>query len=130
MSKAKKIKIGNVYFDVFDEEASNRLTDVENAEYVPTLNATPTSATVTYTKDEATINFVIGQFARVPNANSPSGYILYQLVDLSGDPIAASWKQVGSGDNISPVYDGTTRSLTFPAGSSAGYDSQTRTITF
>ena len=75
--------------------------------YTPTLNTIPTTSTTTYTKDGQTINFEIGQFARVANADSPSGYDMYQLYDLttSGNVTTAKWEKVGY------FYDYTTLSI-------------------
>ena len=67
------------------------------ASFVPTLNAAPTSSTVSYTRDGNSVNFEIGQFARV--AKQGGGYDMYQLYDLStaGEPAVtvASWEKVG-----------------------------------
>lgn len=62
------------------------------AAYTPTLSSVPTSSTTTYEKDGVTVNFEIGQFARVANASSSSGYDLYQLYDITGG--IAKWEKV------------------------------------
>ena len=63
--------------------------------YVPTLNTAPTSSTTSYTKNEQTVDFEIGQFCRVPKTG---GYDFYQLYDLSeeGEPAetVATWVKV------------------------------------
>ena len=62
--------------------------------YTPTLSAAPTSSTTTYTKDGVTVNFVIGQFARVADATMDTGYKFYQLADLNNG--VAAWQEMGT----------------------------------
>lgn len=57
--------------------------------YTPTLSSAPTSSTTTYIKDGVTCNFAIGQFCRVADASSESGYTFYQLQDLNNG--SAAW---------------------------------------
>lgn len=63
------------------------------AAYTPTLQSAPTSSTTTYTKDGQTVDFEVGQFARVANANSPKGYDMYQLYNLATESnvTTATW---------------------------------------
>ena len=64
--------------------------------YTPTLQSAPTSSTTTYTKDGQTVDFEIGQFARVSNQNNPAGYDMYQLYDLTTENNAttAVWRSM------------------------------------
>jgi hypothetical protein len=73
----------------------------------PTLQGVPTLSTLTYTKDGSTINFEIGQFCRVANANSPTGYDFYQLQNIiitnegeSNETRTAAWQKVGEGTGV------------------------------
>ena len=69
-----------------------------DASYVPTLNSAPTSTTTTYTRGSRTVNFCIGQFARVANAQATEGYVYYQLYELvtENNVTTATWKQIGN----------------------------------
>ena len=78
--------------------------------YVPTLDAAPGSATVTYVKDGQTKNFVLGQLARVANASAGSGYDFYQLYDLQSNGTVASWQILTVG-SMSAASGGTGLSL-------------------
>lgn len=62
-------------------------TDIEQALAV-TLTAKPTSTTVSYEKGEETVNFKVGAFVRVADADSGS-FEFYKLANLSGD--TATW---------------------------------------
>ena len=64
------------------------------AAYTPTLQSAPTTSTTTYTKDGQTVDFVVGQFARVADANNPAGYDMWQLYDLvtENDVTTAVWR--------------------------------------
>ena len=66
--------------------------------YVPTLNAAPTSSTTTYTKDGQTVDFEVGQFARVANQDNPTGYDMWQLYDLftENNVTTAAWRSMDS----------------------------------
>jgi len=66
---------------------------------VPTLNSAPTSSTTTYTKDGVTVDFIIGQYARVADANEDTGYKFYILHDIttSGNTKTAHWQETGAG---------------------------------
>lgn len=66
--------------------------------YVPTLNAAPTSSTTTFTLNGNTVNFEIGQFAKVAVTG---GYDFYQLKNLSGG--VATWEKVEYGSLPSNV---------------------------
>jgi len=69
------------------------------ASYVPTLNSAPTSSTTTYTRGGQSVNFEIGQFARVADAEAEEGYVFYQLYDLTteGNVTTAKWKEANTG---------------------------------
>ena len=58
------------------------------ASYTPTLNSAPTSSTTTYVKDGETVDFEVGQFARVANVN---GWDMYQLYDVTNG--VATWEK-------------------------------------
>ena len=69
--------------------------------YTPTLLTAPTSSTLTYTRSDLpvgsqTVDFVVGQFARVANANNPSGYDMWQLYDLvvENNATSAVWRSL------------------------------------
>lgn len=62
-------------------------TDIEQALAV-TLTAKPTSTTVSYKKGEETVNFKVGAFVRVADADSGS-FEFYKLANLSGN--TATW---------------------------------------
>lgn len=68
------------------------------ASYTPTLQSAPTSSTTTYTKDGQTVDFEVGQFARVANASNPAGYDMWQMYDLtiSGNTKTAAWRSLDS----------------------------------
>jgi hypothetical protein len=93
------------------------------ASYTPTLNAAPTSSTTTYTKDGKTKNFEVGQFCRVANSQSNTGYDFYQLYDLttSGDVTTATWKST----TLQPTYDASTHTAIFPSGSGVTVENHT-----
>ena len=63
--------------------------------YVPTLNAAPTSSTLTFTLNSNTVNFEIGQFAKVAVTG---GYDFYQLQNISSG--SATWEQVEYGGSL------------------------------
>lgn len=65
--------------------------------FVPTLLSAPTSSTLAYTKDGNSVDFVLGQFCRVANAQSSTGYDFYQLQNLvtSNNVTTASWAVTG-----------------------------------
>lgn len=75
-------------------EAGYELT---SADYVPTLTSAPTGSTLTYTKDNKVYDFVIGQFCRVADAGSNTGYVFYQLYDIivEGNNSTAVWNETG-----------------------------------
>ena len=58
------------------------------ASYTPTLDSAPTSSTTTYVKDGETVDFEVGQFARVANGN---GWDMYQLYDVTNG--VATWEK-------------------------------------
>lgn len=66
---------------------------------VPTLNSAPTSSTTTYTKDGVTVDFIIGQYARVADVSEDTGYKFYILHDIttSGNTKTAHWQEAGAG---------------------------------
>lgn len=68
------------------------------AAYTPTLQSAPTSSTTTYTKDGQTVDFEIGQFARVANQDNPTGYDMWQLYDLNteNNVTTAAWRSMDS----------------------------------
>jgi len=66
--------------------------------YVPTLNAAPTSSTLTFTMNSNTVNFEIGQFAKVAVTG---GYDFYQLKNLSSG--TATWEKVEYGGGSLPA---------------------------
>ena len=51
--------------------------------YVPTLQSAPTTSTLTFSLEDNTINFEIGQFARVADQSEATGYKFYQLYDIT-----------------------------------------------
>jgi len=63
--------------------------------YVPTLNAAPTSSTLTFTLNSNTVNFEIGQFAKVAVTG---GYDFYQLQNIISG--SATWEQVEYGGSL------------------------------
>lgn len=93
------------------------------AAYTPTLNSAPTSSTTTYTYKGKTRQFEIGQFCRVANAQSNTGYDFYQLYDLttSGNTTTATWKS----STVSPTYDALTHTVIFPTASGVTVDNHT-----
>ncbi|MFR9562452.1 MAG: hypothetical protein SNG10_07780, partial [Rikenellaceae bacterium] len=62
---------------------------------IPTLTTEPTSTTLTYSVNDVTYNFMLGQQCRVLNSES-GDYTFYYVADLMAN--AAVWKAVGSGD--------------------------------
>lgn len=71
--------------------------------YVPTLNAAPTSSTLTFSLDGNTVDYAIGQMCRVADQTEVTGYKFYQLYDItgSGNNKVAHWQAVGSGGGSS-----------------------------
>lgn len=61
----------------------------------PTLAATPTEDTLTYTVDDATRNFSIGQQCRVYEADEED-YVFYQLYNITSEN-KADWRVAGGG---------------------------------
>lgn len=61
--------------------------------YCPTLDADPTYETTTYTDEDGSVNdFQVGQFARVPNAEQPGGYRMWQVVSVTDSGVEwVSW---------------------------------------
>ena len=94
------------------------ITPEGGSSYVPTLNAAPTSSTTTSTKDGATIDFEIGQFARVAVTG---GYDFYQLYDLvtSNNVTTATWEQVEYGGSGLPSGGSTGDVLTMSSDGAA-----------
>ena len=83
--------------------------------YVPTLNAAPTSSTTDYSKDGQTVDFEIGQFARV--AKQGGGYDFYQLYDLTteNNVTMATWEKVNQvPDNVVIEAPVNTTDATLP----------------
>ena len=70
--------------------------------YIPTLNSAPTTATLTFTLDGNTVEFVPGQLARVADQSEELGYKFYQLVDIttSENVKTAHWKVAGGGESV------------------------------
>ena len=70
--------------------------------YIPTLNSAPTTATLTFTLDGNTVEFVPGQLARVADQSETLGYKFYQLVDIttSENVKTAHWKVAGGGESV------------------------------
>lgn len=80
--------------DMFDSIYTGAETDKGTGRsYVPTLDSAPTAETLTFTLEDNTVNFQIGQMARVADQNEASGYKFYQLDDLvvSGNSTTAVW---------------------------------------
>lgn len=77
--------------------------------YVPTLQSAPTTSTLTFTLDGNTIDFEIGQMARVADQNEATGYKFYQLHDIteSSNVKTAHWQVMTIPDAV-VVVSGTT----------------------
>lgn len=76
---------------------------------VPTIDSTPTDATLTWTdSDNNLYMFFVGQLCRVPDTISEKGYKFYQLYDIKDGK--AVWGEIsGSGNGvgrINPNYPG------------------------
>lgn len=76
---------------------------------VPTIDSTPTDATLTWTdSDNNLYMFFVGQLCRVPDTTSEKGYKFYQLYDIKDGK--AVWGEIsGSGNGvgrINPNYPG------------------------
>ena len=89
----------------------------DGTSYVPTLNTAPTSATTTYTKDGQTVDFEIGQFARV--AKQGGGYDFYQLYDLTtaDNVTTATWEKQ---ENIHADHEDVYITVTVDSGAPSG----------
>ena len=85
--------------------------------YVPTLNAAPTSSTTSYTKDGQTVDFEIGQFARV--AKQGGEYDFYQLYDLQtvSNVTTATWEKT---ENIHADHEDVYIAVTVDSGAPSG----------
>lgn len=87
---------------------SGNITIEGGSTYVPTLQSAPTTSTTTYTKDGQTVDFVVGQFARVANQDNPTGYDMWQLYDLvtSSSVTMAVWRSTDAViGNINTILD-------------------------
>lgn len=76
---------------------------------VPTIDSTPTDATLTWTdSDNNLYMFFVGQLCRVPDTTSEKGYKFYQLYDIKDGK--AVWGEIsGSGNGVgrsNPNYPG------------------------
>lgn len=76
---------------------------------VPTIDSTPTDATLTWTdSDNNLYMFFVGQLCRVPDTTSEKGYKFYQLYDIKDGK--AVWGEIsGSGNGVgrsNPTYPG------------------------
>lgn len=76
---------------------------------VPTIDSTPTDATLTWTdSDNNLYMFFVGQLCRVPDTISEKGYKFYQLYDIKDGK--AVWGEIsGSGNGVgrsNPTYPG------------------------
>lgn len=76
---------------------------------VPTIDSTPTDATLTWTdSDNNLYMFFVGQLCRVPDTTSEKGYKFYQLYDIKDG--TAVWGEIsGSGNGVgrsNPTYPG------------------------
>ena len=76
---------------------------------VPTIDSTPTDATLTWTdSDNNLYMFFVGQLCRVPDTTSEKGYKFYQLYDIKDG--TAVWGEIsGSGNGVgkgNPNYPG------------------------
>lgn len=81
--------------DTFLEDIN---TSFDTKIYTPTLNSIPTSSTLTYTENGETYDFIVGQFCRVTDVNSDTGYTFYQLYDILtlNDSSVAVWYEIGT----------------------------------
>lgn len=96
MAYIQHFKIGDAVYDVrriYEELGLSKERFVELLDrdfYVPDLASAPTSTTLTYEESDGTVcPFRIGQFCRVADDSSPSGYRVYICMDKSDT--AASW---------------------------------------
>lgn len=92
------------YSSSYNGQQVDRGIDLATSSYTPTLLSAPTSSTLTFTLGQDTIDFRIGMFCRVADANEVTGYKFYQLNDIvvanEGEPnetTSAVWKQVNIG---------------------------------
>lgn len=110
--------------------AQQAYIDEHIVEAVITLDNTPTSSTITYTKDDQTIDFKIGQFVRVADAQATEGYVFYQLYDLvtEQDVITAIWVEAKYYNGIAAYYDPQQEAVVFPIDGQAVYDPQQQSI--
>lgn len=65
---------------------------------VPTLASVPYETTLSYTDEQGQHDFLIGDFARVADAESDQGYVFYQLYDIKDGK--AVWAKGGSGGDV------------------------------
>lgn len=98
---------------VLDDEGTSLETKLEiigGGQSVPTLSNAPTSSTTSFIKDGETRYFTVGQFCRVANAQSETGYDFYQMQDLTitnegeeNETRTASWYKLKD-DNDNTTY--------------------------
>lgn len=84
---------------------ANIKADIDDIPVLVTLQSAPTAATTTYTKNGATVDFVVGQMCRVANNGASSGYDFYLLKDLvtENNTTTAVWRKDVSADKEDKV---------------------------
>lgn len=85
------------YNDLSNKPTIPTIEDFHEA--VATLSATPTSSTLTYTRDGQTYEYKIGDEVRVADQEAEEGYKFYKLYDITGTAPnqEAVWGGLGSG---------------------------------
>lgn len=88
---------------VIDDDGTSLETKLQmlNAGNTPILQAAPTSSTLTYMVGEDEVEFLVGQFCRVANAQSSTGYDFYQLQNIiitnegeENETKTAAWEKI------------------------------------
>ena len=133
LTSAKTNKVVAGANEILDDDI-NLKQDVINmlSKKVIDLNSVPTSSTLTYTVNNVTCNFKVGDEVRVADQESETGYTFYKLYELTTEEgvTTATWDKLGAG-GASPVNPNETIniSLTQVGGDSADLIGSTVTIT-
>ncbi len=89
-------------FPQIKNEIEKRAKKSDLTARVVTLQSAPTSSTISYTINNASFNFSIGDEVRVVDQDSDLGYTFYKLYDLvtEGNVTTAVWGELGGGGSL------------------------------
>ena len=84
------------YTSTYNGPQTDRGIGLGLSSYCPTLQSAPTGSTLTFTLEGDTVSFRIGQFCRVADNSTDTGYRFYQLHDLQSNGTVAVWQEMGT----------------------------------